>query len=339
LAALPKAEIHLHLEGAIRLELLQRLAGRHGVSLPFGRPEEFYASCRFRSFDEFARLLLMGVHCLREPQDFFEVVLDIGATLADQHIYYAEVTWTPQFYVSRGYPLETILDAMNEARAQVKGQRGVNLRWVADMVRSKPALTWAVAQWASGARARAGGVVALGLGGPEAGHPASGFSMHFRHARSLGLPANPHAGEGMGSASIWETIASLRPKRLGHGVRASEDANLVAFLAHEALPLEICLTSNVKLGVVPSYVAHPVKRLIDAGCVVTLNTDDPVLFATSLTDEYVHAVERCGLTLADIRCAILNAVRCSYLSDAEKTSMVAAFQARFEDLTPPAEWR
>lgn len=226
------------------------------------------------------------------------------------------MTWTPQFYLNRGFSLDDILGAMNEARREVKVRSGIELRWIPDLVRSYPAPALAVAKWA--ASRKASGVVALGLGGPEAGHPAAGFTAQFQYAHSQGLPANPHAGEGMGSESIWETIRHLRPSRLGHGVRAIEDSGLVEYLARNAIALEICLTSNVKLGIYPSYTEHPVKRLIDAGCIVSLNTDDPVLFQTTLTEEYSHAIRNCGLDLLDIRKTILDSLRSSYLTDGEK---------------------
>ena len=136
----------------------------------------------------------------------------------------------------------------------------------------------------------------------------------------------------MGPESIWETMQHLRPLRLGHGVRAIEDSGLVEYLARNAIPLEICLTSNVKLGIFPSYAEHPVKRLIDAGCTVSLNTDDPVLFQTTLTEEYVHAIRDCGLKIQDVKKTILDSLRSSYLSDDRKPSMQKEFQHEFSRL-------
>ena len=330
LLLLPKVELHVHLEGSLRPELLFQLAERNKLKLPFATPDQFQKHCAFGSFRDFANVLLLGVRCLRRLEDFFDVVIDIGAGMAQQNIRYAEITWTPQFYLKRGLSLDSILGAMNEARREVKARRGVELQWIPDLVRSYPAPASAVAKWA--ASRKAAGVVALGLGGPESGYPASGFEAQFQYAHSQGLPANPHAGEGMGPESVWETIQHLRPSRLGHGVRAIEDAGLVEYLARNAIPLEVCLTSNVKLGIYPSYADHPVKRLIDAGCIVSLNTDDPALFQTTLTDEYVHAVRDCRLDIRDIQKTILDSLRSSYISDDRKSSMQTEFELEFSRL-------
>jgi aminodeoxyfutalosine deaminase len=330
LLLLPKVELHVHLEGSIRPELLLRFAGRHKLRLPFATPEQFYKYCVYGTFKDFSNILLLGVQCLRGLEDFFDVVLDMGANLASQNVRYAEVTWTPQFYLRRAFSLDDILGAMNQARRQLKAQWGLELRWIPDLVRSYPAPAAGIAKWA--ASRTQSGVVALGLGGPEAGYPAKGFLASFGEAREGGLPANPHAGEGMGPESIWETIEHLQPRRLGHGVRAVEDPALLAHLARQSLALEVCLTSNVKLGIYPSYAEHPIKRLMDAGCTVSLNSDDPVLFQTSLTQEYVHAIRHCGLSMQDVQKTILDAARSSYLGEDEKSAMLEVFQQEFAQL-------
>jgi aminodeoxyfutalosine deaminase len=332
LQALPKAELHLHMEGSIRPELLLRLAERNKLNLPFSSAGEYATLCVYETFQNFANLLLMGVHCLRQLQDFFDVIIDLGESLAKENVRYAEVTWTPQFYLNRPFPLERILEALNEARRQVKVRLGIEIRWITDLVRSFPAPAGVITNWVVSDNARTAGVVALGLGGPEAGYPAGGFSQCFLYARSRGLPANPHAGENAGPASVWETIEQLSPSRLGHGVRSVEDEQLVAYLAEQAIPLEICLTSNIKLGVYASYPEHPVKKLIDAGCVVVLNSDDPALFQTTLTREYMHAIQECGLEILDIKKCILDALFSSYLAESDKLRMLEQFKGEFKKL-------
>lgn len=312
-----------------------RLADQNKLRLPFSTPEQFQAHYRYRNFRDFANMLLLGVGCLRKPQDFHDAIVDLSAALDEQNVRYAEVTWTPQFYLNRGFPLDSILEAMDHASQRARTTSGLQLRWIPDLVRSFPKPADLVTRWASSPGARAKGVVALGLGGPESGFPARGFTDHFRKARALGLPANPHAGEGEGPDSVRETIAELLPTRIGHGVRASEDVGLVESLAQNAMPLEVCLTSNIRLNVYSSYQAHPAKRLLDAGCVVTLNSDDPVLFQTTLTDEYVRAIVQVGFTPLDIQKVILNAVRSSYMGVAEKAATLRQFEDEFERAGPP----
>lgn len=329
---LPKVELHVHMEGSIRPDLLLKMARRNSIRLPFSDPAQFKRLQNFRNFREFANLLLMGVHCLRQPQDFFELVVNMGAQMAEQNVVYAEVTWTPQFYLNRGIPLDVILDTMNEARQYIKAKWGLEMRWIPDIVRSFPEPAWIVARWASGNKAMAGGVVALGLGGPEDSQPAGFFAEQFAHARTAGLPANPHAGEGSGPESVVETLDSLKPSRLGHGVRAVESPELISRLVRDNITLEICPTSNVKLGVYGSYAEHPLKRLVDAGCRVTINSDDPVLFGTDISRECEIAVSRCGLPMESLKDAMLNAAAASYLPEAEKQALMRGLRLKIEQI-------
>ncbi len=330
--ALPKVELHLHLEGSLRPQRLLTLAERNRLRLPFAKPEEFDQLYRYGSFKDFANALLLGVACLRKPEDFYEVVHDLGDMLAADNIRYAEVTWTPQLYLNRGYPLDALLAAMNAARHEIRQHSGIEIRWIPDLVRSYPQHAQAIAAWLSSPAIRDAGVVALGLGGPEAGHPATVFRPAFALARKAGLPANPHAGEGAGPDSMWETIEQLQPVRIGHGVRSIEDPSLVDYLATHKIPLEVNITSNIRLGVFPSYASHPVKDLIRAGCTVVLNTDDPVLFGTTLSDEYMHGIVQCGLDLNDIRQSILAGVQSSYLPDEQKLALLRTFDTELKRL-------
>jgi adenosine deaminase len=330
--AMPKVELHVHLEGSIPPELMLSLAQRNQLKLPFEQPQQFRRADPYGNFREFADRLLLAVHCLRQPQDFHDAVAVLG-------VHWCSRTWSmPR---SPGHRSSTcaaacrstpILAAMNLARARLKAQWGLELRWIPDLVRSYPAAAAQVAQWASQPGTRAAGVVALGLGGPEAGHPAQTFEPVFRAARARGLPANPHAGEGAGPDSVWQTLEALGPTRIGHGVRSIEDPVLVEHLARHALPLEVCLSSNVQLGLYPSFAEHPVRRLVDAGCTVSLNTDDPVLFDTTLGLEYLHAMRDCGLDLAFVRRQVLDALQSSYLDDADKQRLAAECRQRFQRL-------
>jgi adenosine deaminase len=329
---LPKVELHVHMEGSIHPELMLKLAARNSIRLPFSDPEQFRRMRNFRNFRDFSNLLLVGVHCLRQRQDFFDLVMDMGARMAAQHVVYAEVTWTPQFYVDRGIPLDAILDTMNEARHHSKAQWGVDMRWIPDIIRSIPKSAWPLARWASSNKAMAGGVVALGLGGPEESQSATVFAEQFAHAREAGLPANPHAGEGRGPESVVETLDSLMPSRLGHGVRAAESPELMARLVRDNVVLEVCPTSNVKLGVYRSYGEHPLKKLVDAGCRVTINSDDPALFGTDISREYETAVSQCGLPVERLKDMTLNAAAASYLPEAEKQALVRGLRQTIEQI-------
>ena len=323
IAALPKVELHLHLEGSIEPETLLALAERNRISLPWGTPEAIASLYRFDDFDAFKRALLLSVHCLRTADDFAFVAYRLAAALSRQNICYAEVFWTPQFYFHLGTSSDDLLDALNAGGARAKAEFGLDLRWIPDIVRSVPAAAMKVASWAASERARLNGVVALGLAGPEKGHPADRFAKLFAWARERGLPANPHAGEGTGPEAVRSALSALRPTRIGHGVGAAEDPLLLSELAAARVPLEVCVSSNVRIGLYRDAASHPLRQLVAAGCVVTLNTDDPPLFHTSLNEEYRRAVVECGLTLAELDEVALNAARASYLPADQKEALVA----------------
>ena len=329
---MPKAELHVHLEGSAEVDTLLRLAARNAIAL---RREEIEAARRpgaYRSFDHFARALLMTVRCLRDLDDFAELAYRHGAAMQRQNIRYAEITWTPQLYGHLRLPLDAILEALNAGRAKAREEWGVEMRWIPDLVRSFPRPALKVQAWAASPAARDGGVVALGLGGPEKEDLAPEIREAFARARAAGLPANPHAGEGAGPASVWSALRDLSAVRIGHGVRAIEDPALVAHLAEHQVPLEVCPTSNVLLQVFPSYEAHPLKRLAAAGCCVTVNSDDPALFGSDLCGEYRHAVDDCGLTLQELEASVLTAVAGSHLPTAERETMLSRFRAEFAAL-------
>ncbi len=329
---LPKVELHLHLEGTLSPNLILNLADRNRLRLPFQDVDGFEKLYRYNSFKDFSNALLLGVSCLRKPEDFSDAVKNLGEALIKENVRYAEVTWTPQFYLNRGFPLHILLEAMNTARKELEQRNGLQLRWIPDIVRSRPQHATEIANWASSQASRDAGIVALGLGGPEKGNPAAQFMKPFARARNAGLPANPHAGEGAGAESVWDTINSLKPLRLGHGVRSLEDSQLVNYLIQHKIPLEVCITSNIRLGIFSNYETHPVNDLIRAGCSVILNTDDPVLFNTSLSQEYILGITRCGLSINDIEKSILTGIKSSYLDENNKSQLTKEFCDEFTRL-------
>lgn len=332
LQAMPKVELHIHLEGATQPETLLMLAERNGVKLPADTVEDLRRLYVFRDFHDFLKIYLMIIQCLRTADDFSDLAYRHGAEMARQNIRYAEITWTPQTAVNPDLPFEEVLEAVNDGRMRAKSEWGVEMRWIPDIVRNVPEYAPQVAAWCSTQAAMDGGIVALGLGGLEAGYPPELFAEYFEAAANHGLPANPHAGEIAGPESVWGALNVLKAVRIGHGVRAIEDAALVAYLAENQTPLEVNPTSNLCLQVYPSYEAHPLKALLDAGCLVTINSDDPPLFNTTLTDEYRHAVSDCGLTIAQLEKTVLDALRVSYLDESTKTGLISTFEADFTRL-------
>jgi len=331
---MPKAELHVHLEGTMQPETLLELAQTHGISLPASDVEGVRRWYTFRDFDHFVEIYVAICACLRRPEDFARVAYEYGRSMAAQNIRYAEVTFSPDTHILRpdGLDWPNLLNAVNAGRERARAEFDVEMRWIPDIVRCNPETAITVAEWLARDESRAGGVVAIGLGGPEAGWPPELFVEAFAYARERGLHSNPHAGEMAGPESVWGALRALGAERLGHGVRSVEDPALVEHLVAHGTPLEVCPTSNICLNAYPSYAAHPLKTLVEAGACVTINSDDPALFNTTLVDEYMHAVEDCGLTVQQLEAVALNAVRAAYLPAEEKSALRREFEGAYAGL-------
>ena len=325
---MPKAELHVHLEGAIRPATLLELAQRNAVTLPVHNEREIAEFYHFRDFARFVEVYLQTTACLQTPDDYRLVAYRFGSNCAEQNVRYAEVFFTVASNMRMtGLSWETILGALNQGRAQANAEFGVDWRWMLDISREKPETQDAVVDIALAARSL--GVVALGLGGPEAEYPAELFQRAFERARRAGLPRVPHAGETAGPESVWAALHLLNADRIGHGVRAVESPDLIEHLRRMQIPLDVCPTSNIRLGVYSGYAQHPLRRLWDAGLMITIGSDDPPMFGTDLNHEYEVLIDEFGFDRGELERISLNAVHCSLLPEAEKARLAASFEAEF----------
>ena len=323
--AVPKVELHVHLEGTVAPATLLALAKKHHVTLPAQDEVGLRRWYVFRDFPHFVEIYVTVCACLQEPDDFARVAYEYGQQMALHNIRYAEVTWSPTQHVGPRLSFVSLLDAVNAGRAQAARDFGVRMQWIPDIVRCNPETAEQVVSWLTSSAALANGVVGLGLGGPEGGFSPELFESAFRAGRSGGLHSNPHAGETVGPTSIWGALRALGAERIGHGVRAIEDDALISYIVERRVPLEVCPSSNVCLGVVPTFEAHPLRQLADAGVCVTINSDDPALFNTTLSAEYCYAMTRCGLHVDQLQTGALDAVRASYLRADEKAALLDDF--------------
>lgn len=332
LRAAPKAELHVHLEGSIQPATLLTLARRNSATLPANTVEGLRQWFTFRDFEHFIDIYLTITRCLQTAADYEDITYELGAEMARQNVRYAEVTFTPSTHDFLGVPFDVYFAGLTRGRERARTDFGVTINWVFDIVRNvgDPARRAHYADYTASVaiEGMGDGVVALGLGGLEAGYPPEPFAPSFDRARTAGLRSNPHAGETAGPESIWGSLRALGAERIGHGVRAIEDAALVAYLAEQRIPLEVNPTSNLRLGIYPSLAEHPLRRLHDAGVVVTVNSDDPPLFNTTLNDEVALLASAFGFDVAAIDAILLNGVRCSFLPPDRKQALVAEFQAQ-----------
>jgi aminodeoxyfutalosine deaminase len=329
---MPKAELHVHLEGAVLPETLLRLADKHGVDLPAKDLDGIRNFYSFKDFDHFVRVYMKINDCLVTPEDVGLITEELGNEAARQNIRYLEVTISPGTLVYiHGMTFKEILREINAGAERARKNHGVQMQWVLDVIRDMPShIREAGARFAIESMDR--GVVALGLGGTESKFPPEQFTDVFGLARDAGLPSVPHAGETAGPESIWNALKLLDAVRIGHGVRAIEDPALVEYLAAHKIPLEVSPTSNICIGVFESWEDHPVRKLHDAGVPVSVNSDDPPMFNTTLTQEYRELVERFGFSIDELEQMTLGAVQHSFLSESEKQVMLADFKSEFSRL-------
>jgi aminodeoxyfutalosine deaminase len=286
----PKIELHVHLEGTLRPEVLLALARDNGVELPATTVEELAALFCFTDLPHFIDIWLMVTSCLRKADDFRRITVEYAGEAAQHGAVYIEGIFAPLQLVRRGVPWEEIYEGFCDGIAEARETHGIEMRLTPDLTRNAtPEEVDDSLRFAIGYHDR--GVVGLGLGAFELEYPPHLFEETFRRAREGGLAAVPHAGELGGPASIRDAVEKLQAVRIRHGISAVDDPSLVADLAERGTVLDVCPSSNICVGVVPSWEEHPIRQLVAAGVLCSLSTDDPPMFDTDLTKEYAAAYE------------------------------------------------
>jgi adenosine deaminase len=323
LRALAKVQLHCHLEGTVRADTFHALAAKYGIELgDRAHPERAYA---FDTFGEFLLLFAKVTETLRAPEDFARVARDYAVDAAAQGVVYAEVFVSPSVWTffHRELDVRATVEAIRGALDVTGRPLGIEVALIADLTRN-----FGVERAEDSAREavtlRDLGVIGVGLGGDEAHYPPELYERAYAIAREGGLHGVVHAGEAAGPQSVRAAVEVLRAERIGHGVRAIEDPAVVALLAERGIPLEICPTSNRLTGAAPANAAHPLGELDAAGCIVTIDADDPALFGTTLLDEYRFVADAFGED-ALVRFA-RNAIDASFAPPAAKARLHGIFE-------------
>ena len=350
--SIPKAELHLHLRGAIPLPVLTELLNRHDVEAavacaseraqaafasydnirPFlaGRhhwsPEEVAGLFRYRDFMNFLYTFYFASFLFHSADDLRLLIRGVLDELARQRIVYAEICISAIEYVQRGIPLTEMIACLEEAADHPE----VRVQWIVDLVRDSGPES-ARSQVRELIALHSPAVIGINLGGSEASFPARLFREAYALAREHGLRLTVHAGEALGPESVREAIETLRPDRVGHGVRAVEDPALVSDLAAQRMPLEVCPTSNIFTGIYPSLEAHPVRALFEAGIPITISSDDPSFFRTTLADEYA-CLPPLGFTQGEVLELLRNGFRCAFLPEAEIADYLSELDREWDSL-------
>ncbi|MFF7653451.1 adenosine deaminase [Streptomyces sp. NPDC007983] len=326
IAGLPKAELHVHHVGSASPRIVAELAARHPDSKVPTDPEALADYFVFRDFAHFIDVYLSVVDLIRDAEDVRLLTYEIARDMARQNIRYAELTVTPYSSTRRGIPDTAFTEAIEDARKAAEAEFGTVLRWCFD-IPGEAGLQSAEETARIACDLRPEGLVSFGLGGPEVGVPRPQFKPYFDRAIAAGLHSVPHAGETTGPQTVWDALTELRAERIGHGTSAVQDPKLLAHLAEHRIPLEVCPTSNIATRAVAALDEHPVKRMVEAGVLVTINSDDPPMFGTDLNTEYAVAARLLDLDAAGVAALAKNAVEASFLDAPGKARLAAEIDA------------
>jgi aminodeoxyfutalosine deaminase len=322
ISRLPKAELHVHHVGSASPHIVAELAERHPGVVPSDPAllADFFA---FRDFAHFIELYLAVVDLIRTPEDVRLLTYEVAREMAQvQQVRYAELTCTPHTSVLAGVSIEAYTEAIEDARVSAERDFGIVLRWIYD-IPGELGVTGADATLGYVLDHAPDALIALGLGGPEIGVPRPQFKPHFDAARAAGLHCVPHAGETTGPQTVWDALQVLGAERIGHGTSSAQDPALLAHLASTGIPLEVCPSSNIATRAVATLEEHPLRAFVDAGVVVTINSDDPPMFGTSLNREYDIAADLLDLDENGLADLARTAVHASFAPEDVKTRLLA----------------
>jgi len=321
--SMPKVELHLHLEGAVPLSALWTLIGQYGGDSEIASEEQLADMFTYRDFNHFMNMWDWMSSFLRNTDDFTFVAEAVARHLEEQNIIYAETFFSPSDFRRHGLDPQEIALAIRRGLDRVPG---TEIPLIVDLVRDRGPVGTARTFAAIEEVASDAWVIGVGIGGHESRHPPEQFADVYRKAAEAGFRRTAHAGEDDGPESVWGALRVLGAERIGHGVRSIEDPALIEHLVEHRIPLEVCPTSNLRTGVVAHWEQHPVVDLIDAGVVVTINSDDPALFGTSVAAEFANLEQRFGLQEADLRKLSLAAVDASWANDSKRTMLRATIE-------------
>ena len=318
--ALPKAELHLHIEGALEPELAFECARRNGITLPYADVADLRRRYDFSNLQSFLDLYYTGMGVLQTARDFTDLAESYLARAREQGVRHAEIFFDPQAHTTRGVPLETVIDGLEASLSSSREHYGISTRLIACFLRDRGP-DEAMATF-DALLPHADRITGVGLDSAELGYPPQDFAPVFTRAREAGLRLVAHAGEEGPPEYVWQALDVLGVDRVDHGVRAAEDPELLKRLARDQVPLTVCPLSNVRLRNVDTLAAHPLPRLVDAGLLTTINSDDPTYFGGYVGDNFQAIQRDLGFGDSALREFAANSARASFLEPAEREQLL-----------------
>lgn len=327
ICALPKAELHLHIEGTLEPELMFAIAKRNKVEIPYSSVQELRKAYSFNNLQDFLNIYYAGAGVLLYEQDFYDMTWAYLTKAHEQRVVHTEIFFDPQTHTDRGVPFQTVITGIHRALIDAKEKYGITSGLILSFLRhlseesafeildkAMPYKDW---------------LVAVGLDSSEVGNPPAKFERVFNKVREMGLRVVAHAGEEGPPEYIWEAINLLHVSRIDHGNRALQDERLVEELVRHQIPLTVCPLSNLKLKVVSDMRNHPLRTMLQKGLLVTVNSDDPAYFGGYLNENYIALAEALNLTKDEIKQLAMNSIKASFLSDEKKDNLLSTIEENF----------
>ena len=317
--AIPKAELHIHIEGSLEPELIFALAQRNGVPLAYPSVEALRAAYAFTDLQSFLDIYYAGASVLLQPQDFHDMAWAYFLRAKADNVIHTELFFDPQTHTARGVPMATVIEGLSGACKRAEFELGISSALILCFLRHlSEEDAFATLEAALPYR---GHFIGVGLDSSEVGHPPEKFERVFARCRELGLKLVAHAGEEGPPEYMWQAIDLLRVQRIDHGVAALQDPLLMAELAHTRMPLTVCPLSNLKLCVVDDLRDHPLKKMLDAGLCATVNSDDPAYFGGYMNANFEQTVQALDLSREDVVQLARNSVEASFVSEQRRREM------------------
>jgi adenosine deaminase len=329
---MPKAELHLHIEGTLEPEMMLALAQRNGITLPYAGVNSIRAAYRFGSLQDFLDLYYTGMSVLRTRQDFFDLAFAYLERIAAQNVSHVEIFFDPQGHTTRGISFDTVLSGLTDALDKARRDFAVTSKLIMCFLRHLPeAQAFDTLQQACRCKQHIFGV---GLDSTETGHPPSQFARVFAEARREGFVPVAHAGEEGPPSYVGEAIDILQVRRIDHGNRALEDAGLTSRIARERIPLTVCPLSNQALRSCPDLTHHPLRRMLAAGILATVNSDDPAYFGGYVNANYFATIDALKLNDAEVYTIIRNSFEASFVTPEQRSELIAKLDAHWQPNGP-----
>ena len=314
--ALPKAELHVHIEGTFEPELMFSIAQRNQIDIPYKSVEEVKQAYNFHNLQSFLDIYYAGANVLIHEQDFYDLAWAYFEKCAEDNVVHTEMFFDPQTHTDRGIAFEVVLNGLQRACADAKAKLGITSHLIMCFLRhlSEEAAFKTLEQ----AIPFKHQIIGVGLDSSEVGHPPSKFERVFAKAREEGFLIVAHAGEEGPAEYVWEALDLLKVNRIDHGVRSEEDPKLMQRLIREKMPLTVCPLSNLKLCGIDDMADHNIRRLLQQGVHVTVNSDDPSYFGGYMNDNFIAIAESLDLTADELKTLAINSFEASFISDEEK---------------------